>query len=210
MHPLVAKLGPEILNSVNANKSSNKKADKLDTADTANADTSHEQPEEPFRLKALVALVVEFGPAKDSRDCTTKQHRVEENESANSGVRVLAKDHESYQPDGRTTQLELTGGKVGHRDTDDSKEGVEGAHESIVDILGIFLAGFEFERSVVAGEHTGQTNQHLAQGRMDVEVVFMFDVVASKLAEAGDLLARSRGQTDYGRLTELHPMLQCC
>jgi hypothetical protein len=92
-----------------------------------------------------VALVVELGPAEHRCDSTAKKHGVEEDEAANGGVRVLAEHHERDKPDGRTTQVELLGGVVCHRDADNAEEGVESSHEGVVDLLGIFLARFELK-----------------------------------------------------------------
>jgi hypothetical protein len=138
-----------------------------------------------------MSLVVELGPAEDSRDCSTEQHRVEENESADSRVRVLAEHHERDEPDGRSAKLELSGGEVGQGNTEDTKEGVEGAHEGVVHVFGILFSRLEFEGSVVTGEDARETDKHLSEGRVDVEVVFMLDVIAAKFTEAvGRKLAR--------------------
>jgi hypothetical protein len=186
-HLGVAKLVPEILNGVETNKSSDEKTNKLDTAHAANAQTSHEQPEEPLRLKSVAALVVELGPAQNCGNSTAKQHGVEQNKAANGGVGVLAKDHERDEPDGRLPQVELLSSVIGHWDTDDAEEGIESAHESVVEFFGVFLARLELECTVVAGEDTGETNEHLAERGVDVEVVFMLDVVASEFAETSHL-----------------------
>lgn len=130
-----------------------------------------------------MTLVVEFGPAKSGSKGSAKKHGVEENEAADCGVRVLAEHHQGNKPDGRSGQLELLGSKVGHGDTSNAKGGIKGSHECIVDIFGIFLARLEFEGSVVAGEDSGEAYQHLSERRVDVEVVFMLDIVASKLAK---------------------------
>lgn len=182
-HLGVTKLVPEVLNSVETNKSSDEETNKLDTTDTTNADTSHEKPEEPLRLKALAALVVELGPAEDSRDSTAKQHGVEENEAADGGVGVIAQDHEGDKPNSRASQLKLSCGKVGQGNTNNAEGGIEGTHESVVDIFGIFLARLELERSIVASKDSRQTHEHLAERGVDVEVVFILDVVASKLSK---------------------------
>lgn len=131
-----------------------------------------------------MALVVELGPAKRGSKGSAKQHGVEQDETADGGVRVLAEHHQGNEPDSRASQLELLGRKVGHGDTSNAKGGIKGAHKGIVDIFGIFLAGLELEGSVVAGEDAREAYQHLSERRVDVEVVFMLDVVASKFAKA--------------------------
>lgn len=130
-----------------------------------------------------MTLIVELGPAEDSQDRSEQQHRVEEDESGDGRVRILAEHHKSHQPDPRAAELELLGGIVGERDTQDTKQGVEGAHEGVVDLLRVLLARLEFEGSVVAGQDSGETDQHLAEGRVDIEVVFVLDVVAAELAK---------------------------
>jgi hypothetical protein len=182
-HASVAKLVPEILNGVQTNERSNEETNELDTADAANADTSHEQPEEPLRLEAVVALVVELGPAEDSSDGATQQHGVEKNESANGGVRVLAKNHQSNEPDSRAAQLELSSSEISQGNANNAKGGIEGTHKGIIDIFRVFFARLKLERSVVTSEDSRETDEHLAERRVDIEVVFMLNVVASKLAE---------------------------
>lgn len=131
-----------------------------------------------------MSLIVEFGPAKSGSKGSAEQHGIEENKAADGGVRVLAENHQSNEPDSRSGQLQLLGGKVGHGDAGNAKGGIKGAHKGVVDIFGVFLARLEFERSVVAGKDSRETYQHLSEGRVDVEVVFMLDVVAAKLAKA--------------------------
>lgn len=183
-HLGVTKLAPEILNGVKTNKSSDEETNKLDTAHAANADTSRKQPEEPLRLEALVALVVELGPAEDGGHSAAQQHRVEKDETADGGVRVLAEDHESHKPDSRSAKLELSCGEVGQGNAENTKGGIEDTHDGVVDFLGVFLARLELESTIVSSKNSGETNEHLAQRRVDIEVVFMLDVVTSELAKA--------------------------
>lgn len=184
-HLGVAKLGPEILNGVQADEGGDEETDKLNTAHTANAEASHEQPEEPLGLESIIALVVKLGPAQNSRHSSEEQHRVEKDEAADGCVRVLAKDHESNKPDSRTSEVQLAGSVVGHGNAENTEEGVESSHEGVVDILGVFFSRLEFEGSVVASENTREANKHLAQGRVNIEVIFMLDVVRSELSKVG-------------------------
>lgn len=101
-HLGVTKLVPEILDCVQTNKSSDKETNKLDTANASNANTGEEQPKEPLRFKAVVTLVVEFGPAENCSNCAAQKHRVKQDESADSRVRVFAENHESNEPDSGT------------------------------------------------------------------------------------------------------------
>lgn len=101
-HLGVAELVPKILNGVETNHSRNEQPDELDTADKSQAETSHEQPEEPFGLETFLLQAVELGPTEDGGDSTEKQHRVEEDETADGGIGVFAENHESDKPDSRT------------------------------------------------------------------------------------------------------------
>jgi hypothetical protein len=183
-HLGVTKLVPEILNGVETNESGDEKTNKLDTADTADAETRHEQPKEPFRLEAVAALVVELGQTQDGGDSATEQHGVEQDETADGGVGVLAEDHEGDEPDGGAGELELAGRVVCHGDAHYTEEGVEDSHKGVVDLLGVLLSGLELEGSVVASENTRQADQHLSERWVDIEIVFVLDVVAAELAEA--------------------------
>jgi hypothetical protein len=182
-HLGVTKLSPKVLDSVETDESSNEKTDKLDTADTANAETSHEKPEEPLGVKAVVALVVELGPAEHSGYSTAEKHGIKQDESADGGVRVLAKDHESHKPDSRTLKLELAGSEIGQRNAENTESRVEDTHDGVVDFLGVLFARLEFEGSVVASKDSGETNKHLAERRVHIEVVLMLDIVGTELAE---------------------------
>jgi len=73
-HLGVAKLPPEIFDGVKADKSSNEQTDQLNTSDEADAESSHEEPEEPLGLEAVVALVVELGPAQSGGHGTEQKH----------------------------------------------------------------------------------------------------------------------------------------
>lgn len=154
---------------------------------------------------------MELGPAKSGSKSSTEQHGVEKNKTADCGVRVFAENHQRNEPDGRPSQLELFGGKVGHGDAGNAKGGIKGSHKGVVDIFGVFLARLELEGSVVAGEDSRETNQHLSEGRVDVEVVFMLDVVAAKLAKAigtNNQQTRSNSSVRETRIlvhTEPHP-----
>jgi hypothetical protein len=145
MHPGVTELGPQILNGIESDEGSDEKSDKFDAADAADTQASHKHPEEPLRLEAVVSLVVELGPTERSCDSTTQKHGVEEDETADGGVRVFTQNHKGNQPDSGTLQFQFSCGKVCQWDANNTKSGVEGSHEGIVDFLGVFLARFEFE-----------------------------------------------------------------
>jgi len=111
---------------------------------------------------------MELGPAKDSGKGTAEKHRVEKDEPADGSVRVLTKNHQGDQPDSGALEMKLSRGIVGHRDADDAKKSIEGAHEGIVDIFGVFLPGLELERTVVTGEDAREADQHFTEGRVDI------------------------------------------
>ena len=101
---------------------------------------------------------MKLGPAKDRSHGTTKQHRVEQNEAADSSVGVLAENHERNKPDGGLLQLQLLSSIVCHGDTDNAEESIERAHEGVVELLGVFLARLEFECAIVTSQDSRETN----------------------------------------------------
>lgn len=149
-HLEVAKLVPQILDGVQANQRSDKETDQFNTSDTADTNSCHEQPEEPFRLEAPVLETVELGPAENRSNGTAEEHRVEQDEAADGGVRVLTEHHQRNEPHSRALQVELLGSPVGHGHADSTKDGIELAHKSVVDILGVLLARLELKRAVVS------------------------------------------------------------
>ena len=211
-HLGVAKLVPQILDGVQANKSGDEEPDQLNTSNKADAQTGHEQPEKPLGLEAVAALVVELGPAESGSDGAKQEHRVEEDEAADGGVRVFAENHQGDEPDGGAAELKLLGGPVGHGHADGSPEGIELAHEGVVDLLGVRLARLELEGSIVTGEVSAEADEELS-GRglrsvsegslvdcvreggtcMHVEVEFALQIVAAELSKTvGDGCQRSR------------------
>lgn len=133
-----------------------------------------------------MSLIVELSPAEDSSHSSAEKHRVEENEAADSRVRVFAKYHESDKPNCWATEVKLAGGKVGQGDTDNTKQGIEGSHEGVVDFFGVCVSRLELERSIVSSENSRESDKHLTKGRVDVEVVLVLDVVATKFTKAND------------------------
>lgn len=104
---------------------------------------------------------MELGPAEGGRNSAEKQHRVEKDKAADGGVRVFTKDHESNKPDGSAPEIELFGGPVGHRHTDGAPEGVELAHEGVVDLGRVGLTRLELEGSIVTGEVSAEADEEL-------------------------------------------------
>lgn len=163
-HLGVAKLVPQVLDRVQADQGSDEESNQLDAGHKTDAQASHEQPEEPLGLEAVLALVVELGPAESGRNSSEKEHRVEQDEAADGGIRVLAEDHQGDEPDGRAPELELLGGPVGHGHADGAPEGVELAHEGVVDLGRVGLTRLELEGTIVAGEISAEADEELSGG----------------------------------------------
>lgn len=138
---------------------------------------------------------MELGPAQRGGHGTKEEHRVEEDEAADGGVRVLAENHKSDEPDGRELEAKLLGGIIGQGNANGTPESVELAHEGIVDLLGVGLAGLELERTIVASEQSAQTNEKLSGRRVDIEVELALEVVATKLSET----VRCLGSASFDR-----------
>jgi len=128
-------------------------------------------------------LAVEFGPAQNGRESEEQKHRVQENEPANGGVGVLKEHRECNQIDRIAPEVQFFRGVVGQWHTERAKSGIENSHKSIVDFCWVGLARLELEGSVVAGQVARKADQHLAQGRMHIEVKFAFEVVGAEFAE---------------------------
>ena len=165
-HLCIAELGPEILNGVKSDKGGDEQADQLDTGHEADAEASHEQPEEPLRLKAVLALTMELGPAERCEDGAEEQHGVEEDEAADRSVRVLAEDHESDKPDSGTLEVQLLRRPIRHRNAHSAPEGVELAHEGVVDLGRVRFTRLKLERPIVTGEVSAQSDEELSGRRL--------------------------------------------
>lgn len=183
-HLQVTKLVPKILNRVDTNKRSTEHTNPLNTAHASNAKTSAEQPEAPLRRESLVAHVVEPRPAEHSSESEEKQHTIKQDEPADRSVAVLEQNHSRHEPDGRALEVQLFGGQVCERDAERAEGGVEQAHESVVELFRVGLAGLELEGTVVVGEVAGEANKHLSERRVDIEVELALEVVGTELAEA--------------------------
>lgn len=77
-------------------------------------------------------LTMELGPAEDSGECEAKQHRVEENEAADGGIRVLAEHSQGNEPDGGPPEVQLLRGEVSQGDADGTEGRVEETHEGVI------------------------------------------------------------------------------
>ena len=83
------------------------------------------------------------------------------------------------------TQSELDASIPRKRDHQHAKRGHEHAHSNIWHILRVPFAAFEFKVAIVARQQAGETDEHLAQGWMYIEVELALEVVAAELAEVG-------------------------
>ena len=122
-------------------------------------------------------LTVELGPAEDGGEGEAEEHGVEENEAADSGVRVLAENSQGDEPDGRPPEVQLLCSEVGQRNADGAKCRVEEAHEGVVQLRGVRFSGLELERAIVSCEVSGQTDEHLSERWVDIEVELALEVV---------------------------------
>lgn len=151
-HLLVAKFVPQIVCGVETDQSCNKQTNPFDRADAANADTCQEQPDEPFHRPALVSQRVESCPAKRSGKREAEEHGIEEDESRNGSVRVLAENSKGAEPDSWTAEAKVSSSPVCEGNDDSSEQGVEHSHEGVVDLRRVGVAGLEFEGTVVTSE----------------------------------------------------------
>jgi hypothetical protein len=60
-----------------------------------------------------VLLTVELGPTEHSREREAEKHSVEEDESADGGVRVFAKNSQGNEPYGWPLEVQLLRSEVG-------------------------------------------------------------------------------------------------
>lgn len=183
-HFVVSELVPEILNGVETNQGGNEESNPLDTADASNAESSKCQPGEPLEAEALVLESVKSSPAEDRGEGKAEKHRVEEDESADSRVGVLAQDHESDKPHSWALEVELLSGKVCQWNADSAEECVKCAHEGVIEALWVPLSGLELEGSIVSSQVSRESDQHLPKRWVDIEVELSLEVVGTELSEA--------------------------
>lgn len=184
-HLDIAKLVPQVLNGVKADECRDEKAYPFDRADTSNRDTSHHQPKAPFWRERVLPQSMELGPAENSGESEEQQHRVEENEPADSGVRVLAKHHQGHEPDCQFPEVQFLCRVVCQWDAESTKCCIEDSHGSVVQVYRVCLARLEFERAIVSSDVSREANEHFTERRVDIEVEFAFEVVGSEFTETG-------------------------
>lgn len=127
---------------------------------------------------------VESCPAQGCCESEAKKHRIQQDKARDCRVRVLEQNHQADQPDCGTAEIQLARGVVGERHADDAKHGVEGAHESVIHILRVLLAGLELKRSVVASKIARKAHKHLPERGMHIKVELALQVVGSELSKA--------------------------
>ena len=110
--------------------------------------------------------------------------------SLNKSPKITQKRHRSHQDSSRPRKMQVNARVIcqGHRSR--TEKGVNNAHDTIVDFFGVLVTGFEFECAVVTGHDTGETIEHFAEGRVDVEVEVTFDVVGCKFTVFVEVLFR--------------------
>lgn len=101
------------------------------------------------------------------------------------GGKLTAQDGEGDEMTCPGAHAELDGGVPPERDEGDTKGGHHDPHGDIRDTRGILFAALELKVGVVAGEQAGEGDEHLPEGRVDVEVELALEVVRAELAKVG-------------------------
>jgi hypothetical protein len=98
--------------------------------------------------------------------------------------------------------MQLLRGEVGERDAQGTKGSVEEAHKGIVDVLGINLPTLELKGAIVAGQVARQTDQHLPERRVDIEVELAFEVVRSEFPKMSFIPCDNVGDANFPHARE--------
>ena len=152
-------------------------------------------------LKAM-----ELSPAKNRGKCEAEQHGIEENEPADSGVRVLEENHHGDQPNGGSPEVELPRREVRQWNADSPEKCVKHTHEGVVELLWICLSRLEFKRPIVPCHVSREADQHLSEWGMDIEVELALKVMRTELPETGLRVSNAPKQERGWPRTVLHPM----
>lgn len=168
---------PEVLNGVQSDQRCDEESNPLDAAYATNGNSGEHQPETPLRREWVMLLTVELGPAEDGGEGEAEEHRIEKDETADGGVRVLAEYSQRDEPYNWTAEVQLLGGKVCQRNADSAKSRVEETHEGVVQLRRVGLSRLEFERAIVSSEVSRQTDEHLSERWVDIEVELALEVV---------------------------------
>jgi hypothetical protein len=183
-HSEIPKLVPQVLNSVQANQGSDEKSNPLNTAYAADGDTGEHQPKTPLRREGVMSKTMEFGPAEDCGEGEAQEHRVQQNKSADGGVGVFEQDHHGDEPHGWASKVELLRSEVCQWHADCAECGVEESHEGVVHFLGVLLSRLEFEGAIVTSQVARETDKHLSERWVDIEVELAFQIVGAELSKA--------------------------
>ena len=123
-----------------------------------------------------MALVPEASKTEKDKASGGEEHRVQKNKATDGEVGIVKEDKNSSKDAGGLRHSQLLCGPVGERDHDGAKEGVKDTHESIANVW-VFGARIEPERAVVSGQGSRQSDQHLAQRWVHIEIELSLDVV---------------------------------
>nr|POE93011.1 hypothetical protein CFP56_64118 [Quercus suber] len=201
-HFQITEFVPKVFDRVETDKRRAEHADPLDTAHATDRNTSGHEPETPFGSEGITSLVVELGPAEHRGESEEQQHTVQQDEAADRGITVLEQDHHRHQPDRRLLEMQLFRGVVGEGYAERAESGIELAHEGVVEFLGVGLARLELERAIVPCEITGETHEHLAERRVDIEVEFTLEVVGAEFAKMRFIPGDNGGEADLPQTCE--------
>jgi hypothetical protein len=98
--------------------------------------------------------------------------------------------------------MQLLRRQVRERHAHGAERGVEEAHVGVVELFRVGLAGLELEGAVVVCQPAGQADEHLSEGRVDIEVELAFEVVRAELAEVGFVPGDNWGEPDLPHARE--------
>ena len=131
---------------------------------------------------------VEPSPAEHSGEGEAKKHGVQEDEATDCCIRVFAKNHQGYEPNSWSLEVHLPSSIVGQRNGNSAEECVERSHNSVVELIGVFLSGLEFEGAIVTCQVSRKSNQHLSKGRVNIEIELALQVVRAEFAKTREVV----------------------
>lgn len=83
----------------------------------------------------------------------------------------------------KPTPTHLTSRPPRQRDQHHAKARQHDTHSRVWQVGGVLDARLEFKTAIVAGQETRETDEHLAERRVDIKVEVAVDVVGAELAE---------------------------
>lgn len=84
-------------------------------------------------------------PAENGGESEEQQHTIQQNESADGGIAVLAEYAECNEPDRELSEVQFLSSIVGDGDTESTESGIEDTHEGVVQVFGVCFTRFELE-----------------------------------------------------------------